>query len=110
MIFFFLFQIKELAEKIVALNMTEVAELVEILKVKLKLEGVPMGGAMFHGVPPGGIPGGAAAPAAGAAAPAAEKKEEKKEKTEFTLKLDSFNAADKLKVCILNKIYLLSTF
>jgi large subunit ribosomal protein L7/L12 len=94
-------QIKDLAEQIVALNMTEVAELAEILKVKLKLEGVPMGMPMYA-APPAGAPAGGAASAAGGGAPAAaEKKEEKKEKTEFTLKLDSFNAADKLKVCFL---------
>lgn len=91
-------KIKDLAEQIVALNMTEVAELAEILKVKLKLEGVPMGMPMYA-APPAGAPAGGAASAAGGGAPAAaEKKEEKKEKTEFTLKLDSFNAADKLKV------------
>mmetsp|Transcript_85685 Transcript_85685/g.228449 ORF Transcript_85685/g.228449 Transcript_85685/m.228449 type:complete len:209 (+) Transcript_85685:133-759(+) len=89
-------KIVDLVDQIVALNMVEVTELVELLKVKLNLQGVPLGGAMM--MPGAGMApaGGAAAPAGGA--PAAEKKEEKKEKTEFTLKLDSFNAADKLKV------------
>lgn len=90
-------KIKDLAEQIVALNMAEVSELVDLLKVKLKITDLPMGVPMMMAQ---GAPSGSAstAAAAGAQSASTEKKEEKKEKTEFSLKLDSFNAADKLKV------------
>ncbi len=88
-------QITDLADQIVDLNMIEVTELAELLKKKLNLTGMFMGGPMM--VPQGGVPA-----ATGEAQPAATpaKVEEKKEQTEFALKLDSFNAADKLKVCL----------
>ncbi len=92
----FFVQITDLADQIVGLNMIEVTELAEILTKKLKLTGMYMGGPMM--VPQGGAPA-----VSGEAQPAATpaKVEEKKEQTEFALKLDSFNAADKLKVCLL---------
>uniref|UniRef100_A0A7S0M670 Ribosomal protein L7/L12 C-terminal domain-containing protein n=1 Tax=Cryptomonas curvata TaxID=233186 RepID=A0A7S0M670_9CRYP len=86
-------KITDLADQIVDLNMIEVTELAELLKKKLNLTGMFMGGPMM--APQGGAPA-----ASGEAQPAATpaKVEEKKEQTEFALKLDSFNAADKLKV------------
>ncbi len=74
--------------------MIEVTELAELLKKRLNLTGMFMGGPMM--APQSGV----APPASGEAQPAAApaKAEEKKEQTEFALKLDSFNAADKLKV------------
>ena len=88
----------DLAKQILALNMLESKDLMDILKKEL---GVP-DGMMGMGMPGAGYPMGAApaapaAPAAGAAAPA-EAAAPAQEKTDFELKLESFNAADKLKV------------
>ena len=90
--------IHDLCDKICALNMIEAAELGELIKIKLKIPddavmGMPMMGAPMMG---GAAPAGAAGGAAGGAAADAEA--EKKEQTEFELKLDSFDAATKLKV------------
>eukprot|EP00286_Rhodomonas_abbreviata_P017150 CAMPEP_0181328084 /NCGR_PEP_ID=MMETSP1101-20121128/22492_1 /TAXON_ID=46948 /ORGANISM="Rhodomonas abbreviata, Strain Caron Lab Isolate" /LENGTH=210 /DNA_ID=CAMNT_0023436879 /DNA_START=71 /DNA_END=703 /DNA_ORIENTATION=- len=88
-------RIKKLGQEIVKLNMIETKELMEYLKNELGLDDMMGGGMMGGGMPMGGqaAPAAAAggAPEAAAAAPAAEK-------TSFTLKLDSFNASDKLKV------------
>ena len=91
-------QIIDLADQIVDLNMIEVTELAELLKKKLNLTGMFMGGPMM--APQGGVATAASGEAQAAATPA--KAEEKKEQTEFALKLDSFNAADKLKVSLIN--------
>ena len=88
--------IHDLCDKICALNMIEAAELGELIKIKLKIpDNAVMGMPMMGGAAPAGAAGGAA-PAAGGAAADAEA--EKKEQTEFELKLDSFDAATKLKV------------
>ena len=79
-----------------ALNMAEVSELVELLKVKLNIQNLPMGTPMM--MPQATAESAPAAAGNPAQSQTVEKKEEKKEKTEFSLKLDSFNAADKLKV------------
>jgi hypothetical protein len=71
--------------------MVETAQLTEILKSKLGITDSMMGGGF-------GFPGGGAAAGGGGQAAAAQAEEPKKEKTEFTVKLESFNAADKLKV------------
>lgn len=92
-------QVVKLVNEILALNMIESRELIKMLKKELN---IPEGG-MPMGMPMMGMPmmGGGAAPAgaaaAGGAAPAAAEAP-KAEKTEFDLKLASFNAADKLKV------------
>lgn len=79
-----------LADQIVQLNLLQVSDLTEILKKKLGITAQPM-----MGMPMGGFPG-AAAPAADAAPAAAPAPVE--EKTEWSLKLDGFDAAAKIKV------------
>ena len=86
----------DIADQIVALNMVEVTQLIDLLKIKLNLTGLQFGVPMMAAP---GAGGGGDQGSAAQAGGAAEKKEEKKEKTELSLKLDSFNAADKLKVC-----------
>ena len=93
-------KVVKLVNEILALNMIESRELIKMLKTELNIpDGMPMGMPMMMGGGGGGggaAPPGAAAAAGGAAieaAPAAAA-----EKTEFELKIDSFNAADKLKV------------
>lgn len=82
----------ELADRITQLNLLQVSDLTEILKQRLGIQDSPMMGMPMMGMPMGGPA--AAAPGgdqAAAAAPA-------EEKTEFTLKLDGFDAAAKIKV------------
>ena len=78
-----------LADFAAQLNLLQVSDLTEVLKKKLGIQGGAMMG-MPMGMP---MMGAAAAPAA---APAAEAPKE--EKTEFTLKLEGFDAAAKIKV------------
>ncbi len=85
-------KVQALADQIVGLNMLEVADLSEILKQRLGLQGIG-GGGMF--MPQAAAPA-AAAPAAAAAAPAAAPAAA--EKTEFDVKLESFDAANKIKI------------
>ena len=80
--------VQALADQILQLNLLQVSDLTEILKDKLGIQApmmMPMGGA-------------AAPVAAAAAAPAAEAAAPKEEQTEFTLKLEGFDAAAKIKV------------
>eukprot|EP00802_Teleaulax_amphioxeia_P004195 Tamp_04199.p4 GENE.Tamp_04199~~Tamp_04199.p4 ORF type:complete len:210 (-),score=74.08 Tamp_04199:1053-1682(-) len=92
-------KVVKLVNEILALNMIESRELIKMLKKELNIPegGMPMGMPMM-GMPMGGAPaaGGGGAAAGGAAPAAAEAPAA--EKTEFELKLASFNAADKLKV------------
>ena len=88
----------DLSQQILSLNMIEVKELLDLLKEKLDIQDggmMPMG--MPMGMPAMPQPGAPAAAAAGAPAEDAAP-EAKAEKTDFEIKLDSFNAADKLKV------------
>ena len=80
-----------LADDICGLTLLEVHDLTEILKMRLGLAAMPMMGMPMGGVPMGG------APAAGGAAAAAPE-EAAAEKTEFDVKLASFDAASKIKV------------
>ena len=80
-----------LADDICGLTLLEVHDLTEILKKRLGLAAMPM-----MGMPMGGVPMGGAPAAGGAAAAAAE--EAAAEKTEFDVKLASFDAASKIKV------------
>jgi large subunit ribosomal protein L7/L12 len=75
--------------------MVETAQLTEILKEKMGITDAMLSGGFGFGG--GGAPAAGGA-AGGQASAAAAAEEPKKEKTEFTLKLESFNAADKLKV------------
>lgn len=86
-------KVRALADQIVALNMLEVADLSDLLKEKLGLSGM-MGAPMGMFAPQGG----AASPAAGAAAAAAPAAPKAAEKTEFDVKLESYDAANKIKI------------
>ena len=82
-------KISQLVDDISSLTLLEASELSEALKDKLGVSGAMMMPAM------GAMPA-AAAPAAAAAAPAEE--EVKAEQTSFTVKLEGFDAASKIKV------------
>ena len=77
-----------LADDICSLTLLEVHDMTQILSKRLGISAAPM----MMGAPVGAVAPGAGAPAA-AAAPAAEE-----EKTEFTVKLEGFDAAQKIKV------------
>lgn len=81
----------ELADRITQLNLLQVSDLTEILKQRLGIQDSPMMGMPMMGMPMGGPAAAAPGEPAAAAAPA-------EEKTEFTLKLDGFDAAAKIKV------------
>jgi large subunit ribosomal protein L7/L12 len=82
-----------LADQITQLNLLQVSDLTELIKKRLGITSSPMMG-MPMGMPMMGG-GGGAAPAAAQPAEAAPPVEEK---TEFTLKLDGFDASAKIKV------------
>eukprot|EP00277_Geminigera_cryophila_P021797 CAMPEP_0179477210 /NCGR_PEP_ID=MMETSP0799-20121207/56014_1 /TAXON_ID=46947 /ORGANISM="Geminigera cryophila, Strain CCMP2564" /LENGTH=256 /DNA_ID=CAMNT_0021287741 /DNA_START=260 /DNA_END=1030 /DNA_ORIENTATION=- len=86
-------KVVKLVEEIVKLNMIETRELIKMLKKELNIPDMPMG--MPMGMQ---MMGGGGAPAAAPAGVAAEAAAPVVEKTEFELKLESFNAPDKLKV------------
>eukprot|EP00128_Syssomonas_multiformis_P016222 Colp12_sorted_trinity150504_noHs@3037 len=75
-------KITKLVEEISALNLLQVAELTNLLKVKLNIQDTPMMAMSAVAAAPG--------PAA-AAAPAAAAEEKKPEKTEFTVKLVEYS-------------------
>jgi large subunit ribosomal protein L7/L12 len=79
-----------LADDICGLTLLEVHDLTTILKKRLGLDAMPMMGMPMGGAAMGG------APAAGGAAAAPE--EAAAEKTEFDVKLASFDSASKIKV------------
>ena len=81
-------RVHRLVEEIVSLNLIEVADMTELLKTRLKLDGLP-------GMMPGMMGGGQQQ---GAAAPAQEAPAAKEEQTEFDVTLDGFGASDKIKV------------
>lgn len=89
-------KVVNLVKEILQLNMIESRELIKMLKKELDIpDGMPMGMPMM-GAPMAA--GGAAPAAAGGDAASAAAAPPAAEKTEFDLKLESFNAADKLKV------------
>eukprot|EP00884_Botryococcus_braunii_P002534 jgi/Botrbrau1/12281/Bobra.0323s0021.1 len=86
-------RVRRIADEIVSLNLLEIADLTEILQQRLRtpMMGMPMGmpagyGAPYPPQPPGGAP------------PPAEEAPKVVEKTEFAVKLESFDAASKIKV------------
>ena len=79
-------RVLRLVEEIVSLNLIEVSDMTELLKKRLKLDGLP-------GMMP--MMGGGQQQAAAVPAEAAPAKEEQ---TEFDVTLDSFGASDKIKV------------
>jgi len=86
-------QVVKLVQEIVKLNMIETREMIKMLKKELNFPDMPMG--MPMGMQ---MMGGGGAPAAAPAAVAVEAAAPVVAKTEFELKLESFNAPDKLKV------------
>ena len=87
-----------MVNEILQLNMIESRELIKMLKKELDIpDGMPMGMPMMGA--PMAAPGAAPAAGGGAGGDAAPAEAAPKaEQTEFDLKLESFNAADKLKV------------
>ncbi|KAL3140834.1 hypothetical protein ABBQ32_005374 [Trebouxia sp. C0010 RCD-2024] len=79
-------RVHRLVEEIVSLNLIEVADMTELLKKRLKLDGLP-----------GMMPMMGGAPQQAAAAPAQEAPV-KEEQTEFDVTLEGFGASDKIKV------------
>ena len=89
-------RVHKLADEIVELTLLEVNDLVEILTERLNLPaptGLPMGGMIGNMQP--GVGGMPPSPNVPGAAPAEAPTEEK---TEFDLKLESFDKAAKIKV------------
>lgn len=82
-------RVERIANDIVQLNLLEVADLSELLRAKLKITEMPMAGGMMGG-------GAAAGPSGGAAAAAPE--EAKEEKSVFDVKLEKFDAPNKIKI------------
>lgn len=86
-------RVSALVDEISGLTLLEVADLTEVLRKRLGVEEMPFMAVMAPGTGVGGGGGGLAG-----ANTAAEKVEEKKEKTAFDLKLESFDAASKIKI------------
>lgn len=85
-------RVVKLVDEIAQLTLLEVADLTALLKKKLGLPDMPMGGMSMMAMP-GVVPGAPPAGAAGGAAP-----EPVAEKTSFDVKLEKFDAAAKLKI------------
>ncbi|KAK1305256.1 50S ribosomal protein L12, cyanelle [Acorus calamus] len=79
-----------LVDEVAGLTLSEVSELSSIIASKLGLKELPVIAAMD--------PGAASAPATGAAAGPAAEEEKKTEKTVFEVRLESYEAASKIKV------------
>ncbi|BFG41286.1 hypothetical protein CerSpe_275600 [Prunus speciosa] len=84
--------VSAIADEISGLTLLEVSDLTEVLREKLGIKEMPVMAMMMPGMGFGGLKG------AGKGGPAAAKGEEKVEKTAFDVKLDSFDAAAKIKV------------
>nr|CAD1822508.1 unnamed protein product [Ananas comosus var. bracteatus] len=85
-------RVAALVDEISSLTLLEAADLTEALRARLGVDQMPAMAILT----PGMSPAGAAAAAVGGGAAAAEEKEE--EKTAFDLKLESFDAAAKIKI------------
>eukprot|EP01006_Ploeotia_vitrea_P051822 TRINITY_DN67605_c6_g1_i2.p1 TRINITY_DN67605_c6_g1~~TRINITY_DN67605_c6_g1_i2.p1 ORF type:complete len:225 (-),score=108.04 TRINITY_DN67605_c6_g1_i2:52-726(-) len=79
-------RVQELAEQIVQLNLMEVSSLTQLLMKRLGISEAQL------------APAAVAAPAAAAAAAPAEEEVKQEEQTEFTVKLEKFDAKQKIKV------------
>ncbi|KAM1047806.1 hypothetical protein FF1_027037 [Malus domestica] len=84
--------VSAIAEEISGLTLLEVSDLTEVLREKLGVKEMPGMVMMMPGMGFGGLRG------AGKGGAAASKSEEKAEKLVFDVKLDSFDAAAKIKV------------
>ncbi|CAA7404061.1 unnamed protein product [Spirodela intermedia] len=87
-------RVSSIVDEISGLTLLEVADLTELLRSKLGIDEMPAMAVMMPGM---GM-GGGAMRGRGAGATAGAKAEEKKEKTAFDLKLESFDAAAKIKI------------
>lgn len=85
-------RVTQLADEIAGLSLLEASDLAELLKKKLKLDDAPpmmgFGGPMMAGMP--GMTGGGTGEAA--------KEEAKEEKSAFDVRLESYEAANKIKI------------
>ncbi|KAI4386781.1 hypothetical protein MLD38_004683 [Melastoma candidum] len=86
--------VSSIVDELSKLTLLEVSYLTDVLREKLKVEEMPVMAMMMPGMG-FAVPGGAAK---GGATGAGMKEEEVKEKTAFDLKLESFDAAGKIKV------------
>lgn len=86
--------VSAIVDEIAGLTLMEVADLTETLRSKFEIAEMPAMAMMMPGMGFRGPPGSAAAAKGGAAG----KAEEKVERTAFDLKLESFDAAAKIKV------------
>ncbi|PKA61430.1 50S ribosomal protein L12, chloroplastic [Apostasia shenzhenica] len=87
-------RVSAIVDELSGLTLLELADLTEALRTRLRVDQMPVVAVMTPGMPLGGLPGGKA----GAGGAVAAAKEEKAEKTAFDLKLESFDAAVKIKV------------
>lgn len=86
-------RVNEIVKELCGLSILELADLSDVLRVRMKIEDMP---AMLPGMPP---PPGMAAVKAKVGGGAAKEEEEKKEKTAFDLKLEGgFDSGLKLKI------------
>lgn len=85
-------KVSAIADEISGLTLLEVSDLTEVLREKLGIKEMPAMIMMMPGMGFGGLK------SSGKGGPAVGKAEEKKEKTAFDVKLDSFDAAAKIKV------------
>ncbi|CAN6439421.1 unnamed protein product [Victoria cruziana] len=84
-------KVVEIVDEVTGLTLMEIADLTEVLRKKFGVDDMPMMEVMMPGMGFGG--GGGGARAGGAKA-----EEKKAEKTAFDLKLESFDAASKIKI------------
>ncbi|XP_020590705.1 uncharacterized protein LOC110031704 [Phalaenopsis equestris] len=86
-------RVSAIADELAGLTLLELADLTEALRTRLRVDQMPFVAVMTPGMAVGGLPG-TRSSSAGAASAA----EEKVEKTAFDLKLESFDAASKIKI------------
>ncbi|XP_031484069.1 54S ribosomal protein L12, mitochondrial-like [Nymphaea colorata] len=84
-------KVVEIVDEVTGLTLMEIADLTEVLRKKFGVDEMPMMDVMMPGMGMGGVGGGARAGGAKA-------EEKKAEKTAFDLKLESFDAASKIKI------------
>lgn len=86
-------RVSAIVDDLAGLTLLELADLTETLRTRLRVDLMPVVAVMAPGMAVGGVPG--TKSSSGGAASAAE---EKVEKTAFDLKLESFDAASKIKI------------
>lgn len=86
-------RVSAIVDEISGLTLLELTDLTEALRSRLGVEQMPVMAVMTPGMGVGGLPG-----VGGAAGAAKEADEKKEEKTAFDLKLESFDAASKIKI------------